>query len=431
MAGYVRDDDVDYMFDLIKRICTEVGPGNPGSLQEKARARIMASEFRKSCGRDNVETEEFIFAPDANFGWFRLGCYASALALVLYYTRHLAGLPLLFASIAFLCMLLVNLTAVFEFFLVSEFIDFLFPRKKSQNVIARIRRPGESSEQVKRILYVSGHHDSATAFNWIVYLGFGYYLAQGFIAASIFTLLFGTGAELATLFLYEQSLPWVEQFMFNVTFFILPPGLIGAYFFLGPGKNGGTVPGAADNLSACAVAAAVGRILKRHPEIVPAGTEVRLATFGAEEAGTRGALRHVQKHLRELRTHDAQVCNIDTVIRPTITVFTSDSNGFVRNSREVCGDLARAAAAVDVPRRLRPFPFFGGATDALPFSRYGIKAASLLSMTVPWQMIRWYHTPRDDYTLYEDDGEGGTSGLRNTLKICIEWIRRKSEESAD
>jgi Zn-dependent M28 family amino/carboxypeptidase len=237
--------------------------------------------------------------------------------------------------------------------------------------------------------------------------------------------LVGTGAELFSLLRSGQSLPWAQQFTFWTTVTVGPLGFISAFFFLGPQKDGGTVPGAADNLSGCVIALGVGRVLMRHPELIPPDTEIRVITFGAEEAGTRGALRYVEQHREELERLDARVCNIDTVIRPKIVIFTTDGNSFIRNSPELCDELDRAAEALGIPHAKRPFPTFGGATDALPFSRHRIKAASLFSMTVPGQMIRWYHTPKDQYTLYEDEKEGGTVGLANALKICVEWIRQK------
>jgi hypothetical protein len=132
----------------------------------------------------------------------------------------------------------------------------------------------------------------------------------------------------------------------------------------------------------------------------------------------------VQRHLKELKRLDTLVCNADTVIHPKQIIFTTDGNSFVKNAPEVYNGLARAAESAGVPHVETSFPAFGGATDTLPFSRFGIKAAAVTAMTVPGQMIRWYHTPRDQYTLYEDEKEGGTVGLGNALKLCVEWIRQ-------
>ncbi len=422
----VTDADADYMFGLIKKICTEVGPGSPCTPQEERRATILKEEMEKLVGAENVAVEKTRLAPNAFFGWFRWGCILALLSVLFFFTRQDFGFPLLFAFLAFLCIFLVNSAAVGEFFLYREMVDFLFKKGESQNVIGTIRRKGQKAEEIKRLIIVGGHHDSAVQFNWLTYLGFGYYLAQAFIFISLVTLLVGTGAEFFSLLLSGHSLCWTDPFVFRMSAFVGPLGFISAFFFIGSSKNGGTVPGAADNLSGCAIALGVGRVLMRHPELVPPDTEIRMITFGAEEAGTRGSLRYVQQHLEELKRLDTLVCNVDTVVHPKQIIFTTDGNSFVRNAPEVYNGLARAAETAGVPYIKIPFPTFGGATDTLAFSRYGVKAAAFMAMTVPGQMIRWYHTPRDQYTLYEDEKEGGTVGLSNALKLCVEWIRQKA-----
>jgi Zn-dependent M28 family amino/carboxypeptidase len=100
-------------------------------------------------------------------------------------------------------------------------------------------------------------------------------------------------------------------------------------------KNGGTVPGAADNLSASAIAVAMCRFLVKNPAYIPADTEIRLISFGSEEAGVRGSRRYVERHLDELWRLDARLLNFETVAHPEIGILTSDSNGTVKNSPEM------------------------------------------------------------------------------------------------
>lgn len=87
--------------------------------------------------------------------------------------------------------------------------------------------------------------------------------------------------------------------------FLIVPGSIFGLFFTHGTKNGGIVPGAVDNLSASAVAVALCRILIANPALIPADTEVRFISFGAEEAGLRGSRRYVERHLDDLRRLDA------------------------------------------------------------------------------------------------------------------------------
>lgn len=423
----IFDREVAYMFGFIKRICTEIGPGIPCSPQERQRALVIKEEMQATLGADNVEVEQTVLAPKAFLGWYRWGCAASLVSAAFFFTRHISGFPLIWSALSFLLVLAVSITTVFEFFLAREFIDRFFRKAESQNVIGHIRRKEESAEPIQRLLIISGHHDSAIQYNWLTYTGFGYYIAQLFAVVPLALILFGTGTEFFSILLFDKSFDWVQQFMFWVNVTIGPLGLISAFFFLGPQREGGTVPGAVDNLSACAITLAVGRVLTLYPGLIPPHTEVRLITFGSEEASLRGSSRYVERHIDELRRLDARVCNLESIIDPEITIFTSDGNGFTRNIPAACSALAQAARAANVPYALRPFPMFGGGTDALPFSRSKIKAATLFAMRVPEQMVRWYHTPRDTYTLFLNEKEGGTRGLYNALKICVEWVKREGD----
>ena len=45
MLETITLDDAQYAFDIVKAICTEVGPGMPGSSQERQRAAMVAKEL--------------------------------------------------------------------------------------------------------------------------------------------------------------------------------------------------------------------------------------------------------------------------------------------------------------------------------------------------------------------------------------------------
>jgi hypothetical protein len=61
----VTEADAQYAKDLVSRICREVGPGVPGSRQERQRAEIIRRELAQHLGEKNVLVEEFVFAPAA------------------------------------------------------------------------------------------------------------------------------------------------------------------------------------------------------------------------------------------------------------------------------------------------------------------------------------------------------------------------------
>jgi len=71
--------------------------------------------------------------------------------------------------------------------------------------------------------------------------------------------------------------------------YTIGPSIIYGLFFNRGRKKGGTVPGAADNLSACALGVAMCRFLVKNPSYIPDDTEIRFISFGSEEAGYRGS----------------------------------------------------------------------------------------------------------------------------------------------
>ena len=68
MPDIITSHDAQYAFDIVKTICTEVGPGLPGSSQERERAAMIQKELESHLGAGNVVVEEFTLAPGAFLG---------------------------------------------------------------------------------------------------------------------------------------------------------------------------------------------------------------------------------------------------------------------------------------------------------------------------------------------------------------------------
>ena len=147
------------------------------------------------------------------------------------------------------------------------------------------------------------------------------------------------------------------------------PSVIFAMFFNMGRKNGGTVPGAADNLSASALAVAMCRFLVKNPSYIPADTEIRFVSFGSEEAGLRGSRRYVERHLDELKRLDARLLNFEMVAHPEIAILTSDVNGTVKNSPEMVKSVVAAAERAGVPYKVKSASFGGWERRGLPSAR--------------------------------------------------------------
>jgi hypothetical protein len=168
------------------------------------------------------------------------------------------------------------------------------------------------------------------------------------------------------------------------------PSVIFALTFTRGGKNGGTVPGAADNLSACALVVAMCRFLTRNPAYIPETPRSASSPLGARKPGTGG--RYVQRHL-EAKRLEARLLNYETIAHPEIAILTSETNGTVKNSPAMVKSVVAAAQRAGVPYKVQPATL-GTASDAGPFSRAGIKATTLLGFKLQ-QMVAFYHQERD------------------------------------
>lgn len=126
MVEPISEIDAQYALELVKTICSQVGPGVAGTLQERERAAILQKELELHLGVENVSVEEFTFAPGAFLGSLPIGALFLLLAAALNFTA-LAGLSALTsAAIAVLVIVMSILIVVFELILGVELIDPLF-----------------------------------------------------------------------------------------------------------------------------------------------------------------------------------------------------------------------------------------------------------------------------------------------------------------
>ncbi|MBP1701626.1 MAG: ywaD 6 [Chloroflexi bacterium] len=441
MAELISIQDAQYALDIVKAICTQVGPGLPGSPQEWERAAMIKKELESHLGVENVASEAFTLVPWAFQGVLRISALFTLIATLLNISMgRIADLPgWLTALTSLACATLSVLPLFFETIRYQEFIDPLFKKKQSVNVIGRLRRSG--TENVKRVLIISGHHDSALEFTWlrllhsairwgspdgrpnsarqngwILFLGYVFlvltvtmFLGPVFMLVMSIIQLAGIIAGNSGI-VHIGTLGWVW-----LAYPIVPSILFGVFYIRGE-KNGGNVPGAADNLSASALVVAMCRFLVQNPACIPADTEIRFISFGSEEAGIRGSRRYVERHLDELKRLDARLLNYEVVAHPQIDILGTDVRG-VKNSPEMVNSVAAAAQRAGVPYTVKNNPTSGGGSDAGPFSQAGLKATTLMPIKMPHQMLAFYHQKwdRPEVLTYEP--------LINVLKLTLEWIR--------
>jgi hypothetical protein len=420
------------MYDIIQKIIDECGPRMPCSPQEAKGAEIIKRELEKTC--DEVTIEPFTCHPRAALGWIKIDLLMVLLSFGLFLLIQLflnSFWVYILSIIATILSFLAILIAWEEFFSYKEFIDPIFKKKESQNVIGKIKPKGK----IEKIIIFSGHHDSALQFNLLRYLKYGYevviFLGFGilffwFFASIVFVII--------SIFSLLLDLAQIYQSFFNLVIWLLIIGaipIILLFFFVTPGKRANKVPGAVDNLSAVAIILGVGRYLKNHKEIIPKNTEIRIISFGSEEAFLRGAYRYVEAHLEELKKYNAECINLDA-IHSIENITFSDKEPTTRtiHSVEVVQKLIKAAELVDVKANLASLgggAFLGklaglmsGGTDAAAFSKSKIKASTITGLSL-LQMVQFYHQETDTINKIEQ------GVLENTLKVCIGYLINESK----
>ncbi len=422
MNQTISREDAQYALDIVKTICAQVGPGLPGTVQERERAGMLKMELQAHLGAENVTVEEFTVAPGAFTGSERMSALFILAAVLLnlaagfLFGRFPAGAAAAAAMTAAVFSILPVLLFIFQFIRAGEIIDPLFKQKTSVNVIGTLRRPG--TQTVKRLLILGGHHDSAWEDTWLRLLGYGFYLASatlflGMIAMPVMSII-----QLAGVISDNAAVVHAGTLGRVMLVYPLAPAILFSFFWHRAVKSGGIVPGAVDNLAASALTVAMCRFLVENPASIPEDTEIRFISFGSEEAGLRGSRRYVERHLDVLKRLDARLLNYEMVAHPEIAILTSDKNGIVGHDPEMVKSVVTAAQRARVPYRLQAASL-GTATDAAPFSQAGLKATTLIPFKFPQQFVGFYHQRRDG------PEKVTIEPLFNVLKLTLEWIEQK------
>ena len=425
MTIEISEEDGKYMYALVERIVNEVGPRMSCSPQEAQGTNVIKEELEKSC--DDVGLESFSCHPRAFLGWIKIVLVLSIISICTYLVMQLFEEFIWLLSLAAISFGLIILAFIImweEFFNYKEFIDPLFRKKQSQNVIGKFNPKGEP----KKIIIFSSHIDSALQFTLLKLLG---KMAFLIVIGAIFIFLIWIVISFIILVIIALGFLFPELLALKGVFVILTiillivgmPCFITLFFFVPRGDKGNVVPGSVDNLSSCSVVVGLSRYLKNHGDIIPANTEIRLISFGCEEAGLRGAYRYAAAHLDELKKYDAMVVNMDGLDTPDkFKVIEFEPTTRTWHSEEVVQKLLNAAKSAGIEAHRfgtgkleKTIGRLSGGSDAAAFSKANIKAALLYSADLKIRAT-YYHQDADT----PDKIQPGT--LENALKICIAFL---------
>jgi hypothetical protein len=386
------------VFKKTQEIIDKFGPRLAGSKASLDTADHILKAFKENS--DEAEKEYFFIHQGAFLGWIRILVFNYALAIVFMW------LNLAYVSAILLALSITIL--VLQFFFYKPLLDKFYPKKLASNVVGII----EPKKEVKQQIIVSGHHDSARIFNFLMHQPKLYNLrTTGSIALVII---------MAVVSLFVFLIPTLEALYIYVSiFFTISFLLVGQMWFFASKKG---TPGAGDNLVASMIALTIGKHFKEVEYLHH--TRVIMLSFDAEEEGLRGARAYVKKHKKKLNEIPTYLLNADCLYDEKELFFlTSDLNNFVKFDETFVDQLLEVSELAGRFVFKQPLAFLTGGTDAAEFAKEGIKATTLIGM--PWtndNRNQSYHTPNDtlehvnfDVVLY-------------TLDIFISYIKYKDEE---
>lgn len=397
-TGVAAGDYSGYMYGLVDRAVSSIGPREACSEAEKELGRLFAAEVERACS--GVEFEDFTCSPKAFMGLFPFLVFAYAVGLVFYFMYPAVSFGLAAVGLAALLLEVVRY---------REFADFLFPRREGQNVAGVIPPSGD----IEQRLIVCAHLDSAYEFKiWYWFKS----LAVPVMVAALLSVAVLMGASLARLIAGESGLPGALAFkVIGIALIATAPFVVVMAFW----HTSDVVPGAVDNMSGVAVLAGLARYLEEasgNGEFHPRKTEVVLLACSSEEAGLRGAKRYAARHKSEFEDVPTRALIIDSVHDERfLTVFKRELWPGAKHDPGMVALVRDSARAAGYEPKVAIMPL--GASDAAAFTLAGIPSTFVCCMDSS-RIVPHYHTRLDTVDLIRPQS------LACALALTIETLKR-------
>jgi len=406
----------NYMYEFIEKVCNEIGPRESGTEQELLAGNLIEEELKKFC--DETHQEEYISSPHAFLGGIRYATFLVLVSILLYWLSLLIDLGILQIDILyslifmFIAVILIILSVsyfILEVMKYHETYDFLFPKRKSNNIVGKI----EPSSDIKHTIIFSAHHDSQFEFNTFYYLKrFGQIIINvGYLGVGVIFI-----AIILKIILQLLSIENMILFLSFGFFFLVFIPIILVYMFF---HTYHPVLGAFDNLSGVAVVLGIGKFLsenKDNSEIFPKNTRVYLISFAGEEAGLRGAKRYINAHFDQLKEEETMVVNMDGIAKKDIVIIHDREPGIgAKHDPKIYKPLLDIAKKINPNAKISSLPF--GATDGAAFSKKGIPTASIGGLNLKDELPPYYHTRLDTPENVEKEALG------QFVEICFEFLK--------
>lgn len=379
------------MVQFIKNVIIQFGGRYFGSEQEKNAQIYTKGILEQYC--DNTEIVPFESALEAHFQSLKIFCSIYVLSLIVFkFNITIAALLSIVNTIFFLG----------HFVTYRHWLDFLFKKKTSYNVIGDI----EPIQTATSTIIISGHIDSVKEFKWwyrlkhagavlSVIAGFLFPLLSFFMVVAIFI---------------DQ--PFVDYLWL---FFLLCTPILIVYFDM---HGDIVVDGALDNLTGVAMAVEMAKVFS---EEKLQHTRIRCISFGAEEAGLRGAWHYGKTNKKQLLEEKAFMINLDTIKDlEHMTIGTRETNTLVSFEKADIVKMEESFKATGV--FYKKLPLDVGASDASAFRILGLPALSIIGM-MSERLDKCYHTRLDN--VEHLDG----AAMEAMKKVLIHYIQTWDKEA--
>jgi len=362
--------------DIITGIIARHGGRLGGSKQEEA-AQLELAQRLEAHGAGRVTVQRFRTAL-----WAMFQCLLPAVVL---YVLSVAAWPLLWSGLeAALLATAASVLFLTEFVFYRRWLDFLFPKQSSLNVIADAEPAGE----VRRTVIFAGHIDSSREFFW-------WYRLKGFALVLMFIIgiMMGIVWPVSTwLYVFDRTIdsPFYPalSYIFWAAVATLPLTLV--FVFIRAGK---AVPGAMDNLSGIATSLAAFETLTPGGRSLLEHTRLRFISFGSEEAGLRGAEAYAKAYKAQLHAEKAVLVNVDSILNDDeLNVMTREIMPMVKFDPQHVAQVEQAFKAAGVPYTREVVPI--GGSDAVCLQRIGIPSTTLVGFSTKG-LHPVYHTRLD------------------------------------
>ena len=376
------------MYNFIKEICEEIGP-RLGTYENEKKAGLRIKEILEKAV-DVVEMEDFTCNQKGFLEFTKVAFISSLIAAVLFIWFPLISMLLEFYAFSAFAL---------EFLFLKEYVDFFFPKRTGTNVIGKLKPQGEP----KKIVIVSGHHDSAyefplfekykAKFGLLAYVTAGLILISGVMALIQFIL------DILTLSFLILTVVFLAICIIALIF-------VGYIAFKLHSKN--IILGANDNLSGVAVMIALAHHFSTQKL---KNIELWCISFSCEEC-MRGSKRFVKRHKEELK--DSITINFDMVGRGEISIISKEPAYMTTHSMELAREFQESSkhGKTELPIRIAGF----GGTDAAFFSKAKLKAISIIGLTPESYPDTWHELSDTPENINEES-------LEKTLKVTIQYLK--------